>query len=42
MLQKDASYSGLEIIAKLATVPEVEPTELMRVAAEKRECMHCR
>jgi transcriptional regulator with XRE-family HTH domain len=29
-LEKGASYPGLEIIAKLATVLEVEPTELLR------------
>jgi transcriptional regulator with XRE-family HTH domain len=28
-LEKGASYPGLEIIAKLATVLEVEPTELL-------------
>jgi hypothetical protein len=31
-LEKGASYPGLKIIAKLATVPEVEPAELLRVA----------
>jgi transcriptional regulator with XRE-family HTH domain len=30
-LEKGASYPGLEIIAKLATVLEVEPTELIRL-----------
>jgi transcriptional regulator with XRE-family HTH domain len=30
-LEKGASYPGLEIIAKLATVLEVEPTELLRM-----------
>jgi transcriptional regulator with XRE-family HTH domain len=30
-LEKGASYPGLEIIAKLATVLEVEPAELLRV-----------
>jgi transcriptional regulator with XRE-family HTH domain len=30
-LEKGASYPGLEIIAKLATVLEVEPAELVRV-----------
>ncbi|HEY2540039.1 MAG TPA: helix-turn-helix transcriptional regulator [Stellaceae bacterium] len=30
-LEKAASYPGLEIIAKLATVPECEPAELLRV-----------
>ena len=29
-LEKGASYPGLEIIAKLATVLEVEPAELIR------------
>jgi len=37
-LEKGASYPGLEIIAKLATVLEVEPAELLRLAAVKREC----
>ena len=30
-LEKGASYPGLEIIAKLATVLEVEPAELLRI-----------
>lgn len=30
-LEKGATYPGLEIIAKLATVLEVEPAELLRV-----------
>ena len=30
-LEKGASYPGLEIIAKLATVLEVEPVELLRL-----------
>ena len=30
-LEKGVSYPGLEIIAKLATVLEVEPAELLRV-----------
>jgi hypothetical protein len=30
-IQKGASYPGLEIIAKLATVIEFEPAELLRV-----------
>jgi transcriptional regulator with XRE-family HTH domain len=30
-LEKGASYPGLEIIAKLATVLEVEPAELIRL-----------
>jgi hypothetical protein len=32
-MARRASYPGLEIIAKLATVLEVEPAELMRVGA---------
>jgi transcriptional regulator with XRE-family HTH domain len=32
-LEKGASYPGLEIIDKLATVLEVDPTELLRVPA---------
>jgi transcriptional regulator with XRE-family HTH domain len=32
-LEKGASYPGLEIIAKLATVLEVEPAELLRDAS---------
>jgi hypothetical protein len=31
-LGRDASSPGLEIIAKLATVLEVEPAELLRMA----------
>ena len=34
-LEKGASYPGLEIIAKLATVLEVEPAELLRVSVPK-------
>jgi hypothetical protein len=34
---KGASYPGLEIIAKLATVLEVQPAELLRVPARKRK-----
>jgi len=34
-LEKGASYPGLEIIAKLATVLEVEPAELLRLPAPK-------
>jgi transcriptional regulator with XRE-family HTH domain len=30
-LEKGSSYPGLEIIAKLATVLEVEPVELLRL-----------
>jgi transcriptional regulator with XRE-family HTH domain len=33
-LEKGASYPGLEIIAKLATVLKVEPAELLRMPAE--------
>jgi len=33
-LEKGASYPGLEIIAKLATVLEVEPAALLRVPPE--------
>lgn len=32
-LEKGVSYPGLEIIAKLATVLECEPAELLRVSA---------
>jgi hypothetical protein len=32
---KGATYPGLEIIAKLATVLEVEPAELLRVSVRK-------
>jgi transcriptional regulator with XRE-family HTH domain len=32
-LEKGASYPGLEIIAKLATVLEVEPADLIRLPA---------
>jgi transcriptional regulator with XRE-family HTH domain len=31
-LEKGASYPGLEIIAKLATVLECDPAELLRVS----------
>ena len=34
-LEKGASYPGLEIIAKLATVLQVEPTELIKVAGRQ-------
>src|SRR5262245_18368123 len=34
-LEKGASYPGLEIIAKLATVLEVEPAELIRLPASQ-------
>ena len=36
-LEKGASYPGLEIIAKLATVLEVEPAELLRRGYPRRE-----
>jgi|HubBroStandDraft_4_1064222.scaffolds.fasta_scaffold3066160_1 hypothetical protein len=36
------TYPGLEIIAKLATVLEVEPAELVRAPAVKGECEGCR
>ena len=36
-LEKGVSYPGLEIIAKLATVLEVEPAELLRASAPKGE-----
>jgi transcriptional regulator with XRE-family HTH domain len=35
-LEKGASYPGLETIAKLATVFEVEPAELLRLPRRKR------
>jgi transcriptional regulator with XRE-family HTH domain len=41
-LEKGASYPGLEIIAKLATVLEVEPAELLRVPRGTPERMRCR
>jgi hypothetical protein len=34
-LEKGATYPGLEIIAKLATVLEVAPAELLRVPVPK-------
>ena len=34
-LEKGISYPGLEIIAKLATVLEVEPAELIRLPARQ-------
>jgi hypothetical protein len=40
--EKGASYPGLEIIAKLATVLEVEPAELLRMPAGKGEREGCR
>jgi transcriptional regulator with XRE-family HTH domain len=36
-LEKGASYPGLEIIAKLATVLDVEPAELLRMPAAERK-----
>jgi len=41
-LEKGASYPGLEIIAKLATVLEVEPAELLRVPPGMLEHLRCR
>jgi len=35
-LEKGASYPGLEIIGKLATVLEVEPAELLKLPARKK------
>jgi transcriptional regulator with XRE-family HTH domain len=35
-LEKGASYPGLEIIGKLATVLEVEAAELLRLPARKK------
>jgi transcriptional regulator with XRE-family HTH domain len=34
-LEKGASYPGLEIIAKLATVLEIEPAELIRMVERR-------
>jgi len=34
-IQKGASYPGLEIIGKLATVLEVEPAELLRLQKDR-------
>ena len=39
---KAASYPGLEIIAKLATVLEVEPAELLKVPPGMPEHLRCR
>jgi len=36
MLEKGASYPGLEIIGKLAAVLEVEPAELLKLPAKRR------
>ena len=41
-LEKGASYPGLEIIARLATVLEVEPAELLRMPPGTPERMRCR
>jgi hypothetical protein len=41
-LEKGASYPGLEIIAKLATVLEVEPAELLKVPPGMPEHLRCR
>jgi len=41
-LEKGAIYPGLEIIAKLATVLEAEPAELLRVPAGMHDRMRCR
>jgi transcriptional regulator with XRE-family HTH domain len=35
-LEKGASYPGLEIIGKLATVLEVEPADLLRLPTRKK------
>ncbi len=35
-LEKGASYPGLEIIGKLATVLEVEPAELLKLPARRK------
>jgi transcriptional regulator with XRE-family HTH domain len=35
-LEKGATYPGLEIIGKLATVLEIEPAELLRLPARKK------
>jgi transcriptional regulator with XRE-family HTH domain len=35
-LEKGGSYPGLEIIGKLAVVPDVEPAEFLRVPSKKR------
>jgi transcriptional regulator with XRE-family HTH domain len=41
-LEKGASYPGLEIIAKLVTVLEVEPAELLRMPLGPPDRMRCR
>jgi transcriptional regulator with XRE-family HTH domain len=41
-LEKGASYPGLEIIAKLAMVLEVEPAELLTVPPGKPERVRSR
>jgi transcriptional regulator with XRE-family HTH domain len=35
-LEKGASYAGLEIIGKLATVLQVDPAELLRLPTRKK------
>ena len=35
-LEKGASYPGLEIIGKLATVLEIEPAELLKLPAKRK------
>lgn len=35
-LEKGASYPGLEIIGKLATVLQVEPAELLKLPAKRK------
>jgi hypothetical protein len=40
-LEEGASSPGLEIIAKLAPVPEIEPAELLRVPAPKGKGEDC-
>jgi hypothetical protein len=39
-LEKDASYPGLKIIAKLAMVLEIEPAELRRAGSAPRLSNH--
>jgi Cro/C1-type HTH DNA-binding domain len=40
-LEKGPSYLGLEIIAKLATVLELQPAELLRVPTSRGEGEGC-
>jgi transcriptional regulator with XRE-family HTH domain len=35
-LERDASYPGLEIMGKLATVLEVEPAELLKLPKKRK------